>query len=206
MTRLDHLVVAGPNLKAGIELLRDTLGVAPQLGGAHVKMGTHNLLLRLGEALYLEVIAPDPNAPKPARPRWFGLDGLRKDSPARLATWVASADDIRKALAAATEPLGTAVPMSRGDYEWLISVTADGGMPLGGAGPALLQWKSATHPASRLQDAGCSLERLELVHPDPARVRALLRSISLEGDIGVEAGPAPRMVAHIRTPNGVRKL
>ena len=37
-------------------------GVAPQPGGKHVAMGTHNALLRLGERVYLEIIAIDPEA------------------------------------------------------------------------------------------------------------------------------------------------
>jgi hypothetical protein len=39
-------------------------------------MGTHNRLLKLGEGFYLELIAIDPQAPPPGRPRWFGLDRL----------------------------------------------------------------------------------------------------------------------------------
>ena len=60
-------------------------------GGAHPLMGTHNHLLRLGETLFLEVIAPDPAAGPSLRPRWFALDDPRvraelTASP-RLTTW-----------------------------------------------------------------------------------------------------------------------
>jgi hypothetical protein len=60
--RIDHIAVTAPTLEAGAELVRLALGVEPQAGGAHARMGTHNLLLRLGDAVYLEVIAPDPRA------------------------------------------------------------------------------------------------------------------------------------------------
>ena len=55
-SRIDHIVVTAPDLGAGAVLVRRAFGVALQTGGEHVRMGTHNLLLRLGEALFLEVL------------------------------------------------------------------------------------------------------------------------------------------------------
>ena len=116
---LDHIVVAAPTLKSGVEWVRDTLDATPEYGGMHPRMGTHNCLLNLGGQTYLEVIAPDPNAPDPGRPRWFELDSLNRDSPPRLAAWVARSTDIKAAVAAASEPLGVIEPMSRGKLNWL---------------------------------------------------------------------------------------
>ena len=45
----------------------------------------YNKLLRLGD-LYLELIAIDPDAPKPERARWFALDDFSGDM--RLTNWV----------------------------------------------------------------------------------------------------------------------
>ena len=42
---LDHLVVACRSLDAGRAWCEATFGVAPQPGGRHALMGTHNLLL-----------------------------------------------------------------------------------------------------------------------------------------------------------------
>ena len=172
-------------------------------------MGTHNSLLRLGESLYLEVISPNPDAPKPGRPRWFELDEVKPDTPPRLATWVARTDDIRSTLAACSEPLGNVEPMSRGELNWLITIPADGSLPLGGIAPTLIEWHTDGHPAARLREAGCSLVRLEAFHTEAPRISALLRSISVEGEISVAplpAGKRPYLVAHIQTPNGPRKL
>jgi hypothetical protein len=73
---IDHVTVTAPTLAGGAEFVRKALGVAPQAGGEHPRMGTHNLLLKLGDSMFLEVIAPNPNAPAPARPRWFALDTI----------------------------------------------------------------------------------------------------------------------------------
>ena len=74
----DHLVLAARDLDRGGAWLEDRLGVALTAGGRHSRMGTHNRLLSLGENFYLELIAIDPQAPPPDRPRWFGLDLRRR--------------------------------------------------------------------------------------------------------------------------------
>jgi len=124
---IDHITITAPSLEAGAALVRQCLGVAPQRGGQHPRMGTHNLLLRLGEAMFLEVIAIDPEAPAPSRPRWFALDELAADAQPRLSCWVARTPDIRAAAAAACEPLGHVEPMSRGALNWLITLPRTAG-------------------------------------------------------------------------------
>ncbi len=73
---LDHIVIAAKTLKQGIDYVADHLGMEPQPGGQHTRIGTHNALLSLGADCYLEVIAIDPELPTPNRPRWFGLDQI----------------------------------------------------------------------------------------------------------------------------------
>lgn len=206
---LDHITVTAPTLESGAAFVQQVLGVRPQPGGQHVRMGTHNLLLRLGEGLFLEVIALDPGLPPPGRPRWFELDTLDAASPPALSTWVARTSDIHAAAAASTEPLGIVEPMSRGALNWLITIPPDGALPLNGAGPALIQWQAEPHPASRLEDHGLSLVKLELRHPDPDRVTRLLQSLHLDGPVvvaGPSSGAQPLLVAHIDTPRGQRQL
>jgi hypothetical protein len=206
---LDHIVVTAPNLKSGVEWVRDTLDATPEYGGVHPRMGTHNCLLNMGGQTYLEVIAPDPNAPEPDRPRWFDLDSLKRDSPPRLAAWVARTTDIKATVSACSEPLGVIEPMSRGELEWLITVT-DNGMPvLGGIAPILIEWHTATHPSVNMRDSGCRLLRLELRHPDAKRVKHLLESIGFESDVDVTPHSdeaEPRFVATIETARGETTL
>jgi len=95
---IDHLTVTAPSLEIGAAFVHDVLGVSPQAGGEHPHMGTHNLLLRLGDTLFLEVIAPNPYAPAPTRPRWFGLDTLDSSSPPLLSAWVVRTADTQHCL------------------------------------------------------------------------------------------------------------
>lgn len=207
--RIDHLVVTAPTLAQGTQYLHETLGVSPQAGGEHPRMGTHNSLLRLGADLYVEVIAPDPGAAAPSRPRWFQLDDANWNVRPQLATWVARTNDIYAAQAAAHIPNGEIQSMTRGDLEWLITITEDGGRPMQGAAPSFIQWNTPTHPAAAMQETGCSLLDLEVHHPESAALQDMLRRIGFEGKFSAHALPAgapPYLLAHIQTPNGPRQL
>ncbi|MGJ0483943.1 MAG: VOC family protein [Methylomicrobium sp.] len=208
-SHLDHLAITAPSLAIGVEYVRQTLGVSPQAGGEHPRMGTHNCLLKLGETCYLEVIAINPNAPLPARPRWFQLDEPDSSQPVRLATWIARTDDIIAAATASPIPLGEIEPMSRGRLNWLITLPPDGSLPMQGIAPTLIQWPAGMHPAARLPESGCALVRLEGFHPEADKVIGMLDAIGFEGDFEVFKLPPdrqPYLIAHIQTPKGLRQL
>ena len=206
---LDHITVTAFSLQAGASFVSEALGVSPQVGGEHPRMGTHNLLLRLGDATFLEIIAPDPAAQPPSRPRWFALDSLGPQSPPALSTWVVRTSDIQSAASGASEALGNIEFMSRGATHWLMTIPEDGSVPLDGVAPALIEWRTCVHPAARLEDMGLSLAQLEVVHPSPTRVAALLESLGLDAPVTVRTaspGEPAHLVAHINTPQGRRKL
>ena len=172
-------------------------------------MGTHNLLLPLGDAVFLEVIAINPTATKPQRPRWFELDRLPSNGKPFLGCWVARTDDIHSSLADAPEHLGVAERMSRGTLEWLISIPKDGSLPLGGTAPALIQWPTDIHPSKSMQNKGCRLMQLELLHPEPQRLKALIGSLRFAKssiELTVSEATTPGLVAHIDTPLGLRAV
>lgn len=204
---LDHLVVAASDLDAGAAWLETRLGVPLAAGGRHAAMGTHNRLLRLGPKRYLELIAIDPAAPPPGRPRWFGLDDpalqARLAEHPRLIHWVARVDDV-DALAD-TEILD----MARGDYRWRIAVPPDGHLPGDGLLPSLIEWLCMLHPADSLPEQGCALMKLEGFHPEHKTIRAALDSLGLAEALALypaEAGEAPELVAYLRTPQGLAEL
>lgn len=207
-SQLDHIAVTAPSLAVGVEYICQTLGVTPQVGGEHPRMGTHNYFLKLGEKLYLEVISVNPDAPSPDRPRWFQLDEPDTNQSPRLATWIARTNDIQAAASASPVFLGNIEPMSRGHVNWHITIPEDGSLPLGGVAPTLIQWQEI-HPADTLQDLGCSLIRLEGFHPEAERVSAVLESIGFNGQFSsspLAPEEQPYLVAHIQTPTGQREL
>ncbi|WP_343586545.1 VOC family protein [Herbaspirillum sp.] len=210
-TAPDHLVVTAATLEQGMAWVEQKLGIgmAPRIGGQHVRLGTHNALMSLGPGFYLEVIAIDPSAPAPSRPRWFGLDTLAGDPPPRLAHWVARTDDIHAALQAMPLKPGIAEEMSRGALHWLITIAADGRLQCDGVLPSLIQWQSQPHPAAALPDLGCRLVKLEGRHPQAGAISAALQTIGLEDErIALRQAKTeePVLSAAIMTPHGVRML
>lgn len=210
---IDHLVVAAADLDAGAAWLEARLGARLAPGGRHAAMGTHNRLLRLGPTTYLEVIAIDPAAPAPGRPRWFGLDDAalraRIAEQPRLVHWVARCEDIAAASAACMEPPGDILQLSRDSLRWRITVTADGKPLLGGLLPALIEWETARHPAANLPEAGCELMKLEGFHPEAGRVRSALAALGLDQALAVfpaTADEAPGLVAYLKTPAGLVEI
>ena len=205
---LDHIVIAAGSLEEGARFIRDRLGVAIPAGGRHESMGTHNCLMRLGRASYLEVIAIDADARTPGRPRWYALDDpamhARLSEGPRLITWVARTADIVATAQSASFPLGAVVPVSRGKLSWRITIPGDGHLPAGGVIPHLIEWDGGARPWENLADLGCALEELTLAHPDPDWLKAALRSLCPIGfsQISIASGPEPVLTARIRRPDG----
>lgn len=204
LLRLDHIAVAGLTLAEAQAHCEHALGVALQPGGQHPDFGTHNALLGLADGLYLEAIAIDPAAPPPARPRWFDLD--RFDGPARLTNWICATDDMAAALTALPEGAGVPIPLRRGDLRWRMAVPDSGILPFANMHPAIIQWDSARHPATRLAPSGCTLRRLTVTHPDAAGLRAALSGLLDDPRIAIEEGAAPGLSAEFDTPHGTRVL
>ena len=202
---IDHLVVTAPSLAAGVAYVRERLGVSPQPGGQHPRMGTHNCVLRLGPACYLEVIAVDPQSGPPEFPRWFRLDqGCRQP---RLAAWIARTDALRAATTA-WAAFGRIEPMTRGPLRWEIALPEGGDLPYDGVAPMLIQWQGP-HPAEALADAGCALVSLEGRHPQAPAIEGLLRAIGLREPVPIappDPGQPPHLVARFQTRAGLRVL
>lgn len=203
MLRIDHLAVVATRLEDGVAAVETLFGVPMAGGGKHPLMGTHNRLLSLGE-LYLEVIAPDPEAPHPGRPRWFDMD--RFTGPPRLANWVAVGDNLAAEVQLGPAGIGEPISLSRGAFRWQMAVPPDGRLPFDGAFPALILWEGTAHPAPALPDHGLRLTRLEIGHPDATDLRAALAGRMDDPRVVIGLAKTVRMRATIATPSGLRTL
>jgi len=200
MPLFDHLALAAEDLATGAAAVESALGVPLEPGGQHAAMSTHNRLLSLGPGEYLEVIAIDPAAPPPGRPRWFALDAFA--GPVRPRAWVLACDDLADALAKA--PRGTGQPMDfrRGDLTWAMAVPGSGLFPFDGLAPALIGWgPGVPHPSTRLPDRGIRLTALTLHHPAADALAAALLPLTRDPRLRFAQG-APAITAEFSTPRG----
>ncbi len=208
MLSLDHITIIAPSLAEGVDHVRASLDIDVPFGTKHPDMGTHNHRLRLGETIYLEIIAVDPQAPRPSRPRWFGLDdtaAVRRhwQSGERLRAWVATTSDIDAVLAIHGELLGGKMRIG-GQLQF--SVLADGRLPRGGAAPSVIDRAGQRPPSAKMPDLGARLREFVIEHPSPAEVTALYGELGIADAPRVEEGPRLRYVATIDTVQGPRTL
>ncbi len=212
-TAIDHLVIAAETLEQGADYIKRTLGVDIPFGGVHPKMGTHNLLMQLGDALFLEVIAVNPKGVAPTHPRWFGLDDPHvqhslKSGPTLL-SWVVNTPDIKSLMQQARLSFGHPELISRGELSWYFGLPRDGRLLAGGLLPYLIEWKTDRHPAGAMKKTGCRLQTLTLYHPHTAWLESILDSIKIAQQINVKPladNTTPYMVAILDTPVGTREL
>ena len=189
---LDHVTLGARTLAEGAAYVREVLGVDIPAGGKHGDMATHNHVMRIGDGVFLELLAIDPEAPKPARTRWFGMDD--PDQTARLTKgpspigWVVSTDDLDAALGKCPLDLGKRLFMSRGTRSWRITVPDDGCMPFGGLVPALMQWSDGPHPSSGMQFPGPTLQQIVLKHPEADKLQVILEQMGVSRFVIVEQG------------------
>jgi Glyoxalase-like domain len=208
---LDHVVVGAQSLAQGVAWSEALLGVTPGPGGEHAFMGTHNRLFSIASPqfprAYFEIIAINPAAPRPARPRWFDLDRATTqaalESGPKLLHWVARCTDIDAACAALRdigidrgEVVSTRRDTGRGMLHWRITVRADGQRLWDGAMPTLIEWQSA-HPADSMPASSALIEGMSLAGLPRAVAAWLPASVEFER----RAGAAPIMLT-LATPNG----
>jgi hypothetical protein len=197
LARVDHLVYGTPDLQRGIDSIETLLGVRATPGGQHPGLGTRNALVALGPSSYLEIIGPDPEQPKPAGPRRFGIDDLTAP---RIVTWAAKSSSLETLTARAANEgvrLGAVTAGSRRRPDGLLLSWryTDPNTVLGDRlVPFFIDWGATPHPSA---DAarGASLASVRTEHPDPARVQKMLDVLGL--DLKVQEGPAPAIIATI---------
>ena len=202
LVQVDHLVFTVPDLQLGIETAEKLFGVKASPGGQHPGLGTRNALLALGPNSYFEIIGPDPEQPKPAGGRRFGIDDLKAP---HLMTWVAKGKSLETFAANAKThgiSLGAVIPGSRKRPDGVVlswtytdpqTVLADRLVPY------FIDWGSSPHPSATAA-RGVTLVGLRAEHPDAGKVQAMLKQLGLA--LVVTRGPKPSLIATFDSPKG----
>jgi hypothetical protein len=207
-TAVDHLLLGTADLNAGIAWVEQRTGVRAVSGGSHPGVGTQNALIALGGRQYLEIIAPDP-----AQTAYnFSIDVRRLAEP-RLITWAAAAGDL-DALAKTAREAGHDVlgprngSRTRPDGKILAWKTLGVLNTLGLQGvepiPFFIEWSPDSLHPSQDSPAGCELRSFAIHHPDPARVRDVLKTLGIEAE--VQPARSVELVAMLATPRGNLEL
>lgn len=200
-SKIDHLLWAAPDLSSGMAAFEQLSGVKSAIGGTHPGFGTRNALLSLDDR-YFEIISPDPSQDLEAT---LGETIAALSSP-KLFTFAIACDDLIGAA-----DVARAAGLGVGDVIAMSRTRPDDGVRLdwsvlrlehpdwGGRFPFLIDWQGSPHPSASTPD-GATLERLEIVTPDPEPLAALYDKLGL--DVVIVGGVEHGYVARLSTPKG----
>lgn len=210
MLYLDHLTLVAPTLTEGVQHVKDCLGIEVPFGTKHYYMGTHNHRLQLGDNVYLEIVALDPDGTNPKRARWFGLDNQAKvredwEQKQRLRGWVAATTSIDKVVSTRPE-FGEVVSLPFNEPEFAFTIPVEGSLPMDGVLPSLIDHKDNPTEMSEIPDLGAQLISFTMRHPDPEKIESIYKELNINRPPEIRIGQSFRYEAVIKMPGGLCTL
>ena len=192
MAAIDHIIIGVANLDDGIRAFEAATGVSPVRGGKHPSRGTENALVSLGDMTYLEIIAPQLDAP--ASDDFAGyLRTLRAPAVIGWAVRATDLDGVRTRIQelgfTASEPKpGSRITPAGQTLEW---VTFEVEQTQIATAPFFIQWSSSTTHPSLSSPGGCTVRSFELADPQSQELSRLLAALHV--DVVVRAAERPSM-------------
>ena len=104
---------------------------------------------------------------------------------------------------------GSVEAMSRDNLEWFITIPPGGNLLEGGTIPMVIQWQVGEHPAGKMAELGCTLDKMEVHHSQPGKVAMVLNQIGASELVEIRplaVGSSPYLTAQLATPLGSRTL
>jgi hypothetical protein len=200
--RLDHFIYAGRDLDALMAGFASLTGVTPGRGGRHPGMGTRNALASLGNDVYFELLAVDPEQASSLAGTMGGrIDAL--PSP-RLFAYMLKDDRLERqqevlekhGIASDLFDASRDTPDGR-TLRWRLLVPRNN--PFGDFVPKFIDWLDTVHPATT-SVGGCSFDSFEMGHPDAVTLNALLAELGTE--VVAERADQPCFRLRVQTPKG----
>jgi len=201
----DHFLWGCSNLKEGIRIFKEKTGVEAVIGGKHPGVGTHNALVSLGDKVYLEIIAPDPEANSLVEDYAF-LKELKSPS---LFYWAAHTENIDNLLQLITKSGKPNSGINEGSrkkpdgtlLKWKalsLESKQDGLLPF------FIQWdKQSKHPAQE-SPKGCTIDSYWLESPAAVALGKDFTQLGIK--MPLQYGKKDVLHLKLNTPKGIVTL
>jgi len=196
----DHIILGARDLDEGVREFERRTGVRPVMGGAHPGRGTRNALASLGTDVYVEILAPQKDAPDPG-PAAF-LKAYAELTPIGWAAFVPDVEGARRRLAGAGIGLSETQDGSRArpDGSLLAWKTFQVTKPEIAGMPFFIHWGDGTTHPSQDSPAGCRLQSLRIATPGARELASAFAAIGLT--VPTERASTARMEVTLRCPAG----
>ena len=205
--QIDHIVYGVEDLDEAIVMFKSKYGMDAIIGGRHLRQGTKNALVNLGDGCYLELLAKDHENKLSESDVWMGMDYL---SQPKIIRWALKSKDLIK-----EQKVSKSYNPSMGGLQDGRRKKVDGTvlkwellMPLSSPEvelfPFFVDWsKSTTHPTTEMPIGG-SLQSIAFFHPNPALILPSIKELGLKMDI--QQADQIQIQATIIGPKGIFSL
>lgn len=206
MPVLDHLLWGTHDLDRGIDEIERLTGIRAAKAGRHPGYGTWNALASLGEGVYLEVIAPDPEQPGADSGRLRQIRSLKAPGLMTFAMRTSDLETLAARARTAGFQAGPVIDRSRrtpegGTVRWR-SVFVEG-HPFDRWLPFGIDWLDTPHPSTHTP-AGAILRSFSLSHPQADALTAA--NLALGYELPPVRQGAAGFRASVATPKGIVEL
>ena len=193
---MDHIILGINNLDKGIAQFKELTGVEPVFGGVHPYSFTHNALVALDDEIYIEIMAPRPDAENV--PEYFlGLENL---TPIDWAVRTRHTERTKEKLNAAgfitsKNKDGSRTKSDGTRLSWItFSVEQQQDFPF------FIEWGADTVHPSATSPKGCSLKSFHINTPDVEAMNKLNTILQLGATVAKET--KTQLQVMLETPKG----
>lgn len=205
---IDHILLGVDDLEKGINSFQELTGVEPRKDGRNAQLGTHSAIVNLGENMFLEIIAPDPEFdadtldPDLREYIYDRLTGMEELAPLR---WAVGTSNLERTLVFMQRSRGRPSEIMNGSrqrgwgreqaWRWVRLIS-----PKSGVTPMVVQWADENKRPQDRAPGGCSLEAM---HINTRNYKTLLGlSTTLQVETELEGSEDDSLRFELDCPNG----
>ena len=193
---IDHLILGINDLDKGIAQFKELTGVEPVFGGIHPNSFTQNALVALDGEMYIEIMAPRPDA-KNVPQHFLTLENL---TPIDWAVRTRKAEQTKVKLKAIGFSTTESKDGSRAKPDGTLLSWTTFRIQDQNEFPFFIEWGASTIHPSSTSPAGCTFQSFSIITPNDVAIGKLNKELQL--GLTISKGPHQQLQLIIDTPKG----